>query len=642
MTVTSSPEEAPPAPGRWRRLVGEVQRWGPRLTVLLLAVVLVPLAVFPGAWRPFDLLKLLLIVVIAAVLLAMVAPQLRRGWQQAPTEAQVLAAAVWVLTGWVLVRTVTADVPLVAFLGLQTRFVGSLTVAAAAVLVVTVPLVVRTRADLDRVVVAFAVMLAILGVHAIAQATGWSQMPWRAHRYGKPVGTLGNPNMLGAIIAAGVPVAFYLWRAVPKLLIVVPTFLVVVATVLLQARSALGLLAALAGGVVYLALDRWPAERARLRHLVVGVAPALGHVAALVAVYLGHRVGLGSSTARVHLHALVWPMVAGAPLTGVGWGRFEAYHERTRPPEAVTLGSRGEVFADSSHDLLLDVAAESGLIGFALLLVVIAATGVVLARAARRSDASGGDPAPVHLLAAWSVVSGVGLSLTVPILAMVWLWLLVLGLVAAVAVMVAAAPGDRSPAAGPGSTRQPVGRVQGLLAVVMAVGVVVALLPLTGAAREMGAADDAWLDEEWAASVAAAERATLQAPWWPRAWATLGRGQQDAGDLEAARAAYQRAQELDPRHRAARRQLPVLAGELGDDAEAREAFAAAIREDPEGFEIRLYQAEWALGIGDEATAEQALDHADRYLEEGMDEWERYEDLRAALAAAGQVGPPEQG
>ena len=181
---------------------------------------------------------------------------------------------------------------------------------------------------------------------------------------------------------------------------------VLLAGVVLGTRTITGALALAAGGLVI----AWRAASKRSRlPIVAGVAaaavllflvtPLAGRVrTAVVEARHGGVAWLGSARGAAFLAA--GSMLAARPLTGVGYGLFEANSFRFQSPE--TLANRGRVLGlvtgfGEAHNDLLQHAAETGLLGIAL-----AAAGAALAL--RRGRAGGGLLDPVPLAAAALVV----------------------------------------------------------------------------------------------------------------------------------------------------------------------------------------------------------------------------------------------
>jgi len=186
------------------------------------------------------------------------------------------------------------------------------------------------------------------------------------HELPRPDGNLGQPGLLGALLAMALPVGLHIglkdWR---WLLALVP-----VAGGLYVSSSRSGWLGALAGGLVFLVLI----APARWRQRALALAGALV-LLAVVVVLLSPLRNLNQDTggARVGVWSDSLRMVAARPLTG--WGEDATGlmfgHFQTRDWEP------GDTF-DRIHDQPLDLLVAQGLLGAAALtwLLVAFARGV--------------------------------------------------------------------------------------------------------------------------------------------------------------------------------------------------------------------------------------------------------------------------
>jgi len=232
---------------------------------------------------------------------------------------------------------------------------------------------------------------------------------WRPDTFDRPdaaarfdwVGTLGNPGdvatflAIPALLAAGRAVApgkrRWFWAGAAAF----------TAAVLLGTRTVTGALA-LAAGVLVLAWRAVPRSRrlpavaaiAVLAGVVFLATPLANRVSAAVnEARHGGLIWMGS--ARGAAYAAAGSMIAARPVTGVGFGLFEANSFRFQSEEA--LADRGRVLGlitgfGEAHDDPLQYAAETGILG-----VLLAAAGIALALRRRDGRAAGApvDPAPL-------------------------------------------------------------------------------------------------------------------------------------------------------------------------------------------------------------------------------------------------------
>lgn len=171
---------------------------------------------------------------------------------------------------------------------------------------------------------------------------------------------IGYPNGLGALAAIGVAAAVggiaHARRADPRFLALIVLGLPVL--VLTESRG--GWLAALAGGAVAVALGLGRLRLARIAAgaagavLAAGLAIAAAPLADEIAGVAGHR--------SLYWH-VAWEEVARAPLAGRGAGTFELAWVERGPAHIDVL---------DAHSLYLEALAELGLVGLALVLLVLA------------------------------------------------------------------------------------------------------------------------------------------------------------------------------------------------------------------------------------------------------------------------------
>ncbi len=222
------------------------------------------------------------------------------------------------------------------------------------------------------------------------------------------IGTLGNPADIATFLALPALLAAERALAARRRRLLWAGAAILLAGVLLGTRTITAALALAAGGFVL----AWRAGSRRWRvPLVAGVAvaavllfvltPLAGRIrTAFAEAKHGGVVWLGSARGAAFLAA--GSMIEARPLTGVGFGLFEADSFRFQSPE--TLADRGRVLGlvtgfGEAHNEVLQHAAETGLLGIAL-----AAAGFALAlRRGRTGGAGLLDPVP--LVAAALVVA---------------------------------------------------------------------------------------------------------------------------------------------------------------------------------------------------------------------------------------------
>ncbi len=242
-------------------------------------------------------------------------------------------------------------------------------------------------------------VLVLLFLRPSWQPETFSQFGAMVGRYAW-IGTLGNPADVATFLA--LPALLAAQRAIStrRRRLAWTGAAVLLAGVVLGTRTITGALALAAGGLVI----AWRVTSRRWRLPVVAgvtaaavlvflMTPLAGRVRAAVSeVKSGGLIQLASF--RGAAFAAAGSMLAARPLTGVGYGLFEADSFRFQSPD--TLADRGRVLGlvtgfGEAHNDLLQYAAETGLLGVAL-----AAAGAALAL--RRGRAGGAgllDPVPL-------------------------------------------------------------------------------------------------------------------------------------------------------------------------------------------------------------------------------------------------------
>jgi O-antigen ligase len=360
------------------------------------------------------------------------------------------------------------------------------------------------------------------------------------------IGTLGNPAdvavflVLPALLAGGYVLSSRKWRWLSAAAALLLTF-VIVATRTFTAVVALALGAAV---LAWRALPR--TRRVPALAAVAGVSIVLVLATPLrerlsdtaAALRDGNAIWLGSGRAVGYASALA--MFAAHPLTGVGFGLFEANSFRFLSPDALAARARVlglETGFGEAHNDLLQHTAETGAIGLALAVV-----GVVLA--VRGGARARGMVAPVApLLAAAAVLALTQFPLHLAAIAAQWTVL------AALALPRLEAP---EPLSGRGRLR--------LVAVAVLCALVVALAwQRVGASitlhQAQALSDSVRAPETVPTARRALARAALphlvaKSRWLPFSWRAaviVGNLAVDAGDIRLAVASFQRALALAER-----------------------------------------------------------------------------------------------
>ncbi|HEX3508659.1 MAG TPA: O-antigen ligase family protein [Candidatus Dormibacteraeota bacterium] len=215
----------------------------------------------------------------------------------------------------------------------------------------------RDRASRELVIPAFVLGTTIASFQALVQAV---LLLNHSIDY-RPDGNLGNANLLGALLAMAIPLAFSRGLHAPRFGVLWWAALAVLVAALVATTSRSGGLGALAGClavIVFMLKGRRAAVGATVAIAIVGIGLAV--IVASPLRFLNDDPG----PARMHLWADAVRMIAARPLTGWGedatglvYGRF--------------LSGAWAPEVDRAHSGPLDVAATQGLIGLVALAWVL-------------------------------------------------------------------------------------------------------------------------------------------------------------------------------------------------------------------------------------------------------------------------------
>ena len=401
------------------------------------------------------------------------------------------------------------------------------------------------RERLAGTVVISGVIQAVLALLFLSPAThppSWRHLEELSGRFFW-LGTMGNPGdvavflVLPTILAASLALATRPIRWWPAAAAVLQAAVIL-------ATSTLTAIAAVATGLLVLLLRHLPARR-RLPAVAIGAA-----LLALLSLAspLRHRVvtevrtvrQAGWSAAGSYRgagYAAAAGMLAAHPITGVGFGRYEAHSFQFQSEDV--LAERGRTLGletgfGQAHNDVLQYTAETGLLG-----LFLAGAGLVIAL--RSSRSRGVLPDPVPLIAAGVVLALTQFPLHLTAMAVQW------------TVMAALAVPGLPPTAHKGTWRRRL-RVMVILAVTVGAAWIAWQRHLSWRGILWG---DRLLRSQHAASEARRERAlfghTVLEPrlrWLPGSWqplVTLGNLAMEAGAPQRARNHFSRALELADR-----------------------------------------------------------------------------------------------
>jgi len=337
----------------------------------------------PRSARPFESPKLA--VVWVAVVLAATCRLVRGG----RTGRVVLAVPVGAFALSQALATVFSRTPLISAFGLAPRYNGLLTLVLYVVLFVLVADVYRGRVErLRELLYAQAAAATLLAGYIFVQRLGLDPFRWATAR-GAPArpffGTMGNADLAGAYLALSLPIAWLIGSRVKgRARFAVVAWSAFIAGAMWLAASRGAFVAVGASVLAYLTLRR-RTMRPVVRVAVIAVL-LVGASAAIVGVVRPNGAGVLSRDTLIGRTKL-WRGAAGNfiehPVIGTGPQTFViAFPEHGSTDPSLDANPTIE---DEPHDVFLEKASDSGLLGIVSYLVLLVAAGVVILRR-ERSD----------------------------------------------------------------------------------------------------------------------------------------------------------------------------------------------------------------------------------------------------------------
>lgn len=183
-------------------------------------------------------------------------------------------------------------------------------------------------------------------------------------------GTVGWPNTLGAYVAAGLCVPLALWLCKVgggrRWVLLALSLFAALPLILTFSRGAW---VGFAAGVLVAVVLGWYASWVSLRTILLGLV-GLGLIAAVVALVfaapLAERFSEETLSSRVDLNEVAFGMIAAHPVTGIGVNTFTEVMG-DYDTSGVTV-----YFPEPVHNVYLLIAAETGLVGLAMFLALVA------------------------------------------------------------------------------------------------------------------------------------------------------------------------------------------------------------------------------------------------------------------------------
>ena len=266
-----------------------------------------------------------------------------------------------------------------------------------------------------------------------------------------------------------------------------------------------------------------------------------------------------SGSYRPELWESAWDEYRDNPILGAGPGTYQQYWNEHRPIAHIVR---------DAHSLYLETLAELGIVGFALLLVVLGAP-LVAAFAARR------EPLAVGALGAYvAYLAHAGID---------WDWELTgltLPALACGVALLALRPTDSAPGVPAPGLRYAAAAVAVALAGVALVG-------LVGASANAASQEAAASPPDYAEAEDQARKARRWAPWSSEPWQRLGEAQLASGDTPGARKSFRKAIEKEPSDW----QLWFDLAQATTGSEQRRALAEAKQLNPRSPELETFEQE---------------------------------------------------
>jgi O-antigen ligase len=392
------------------------------LSCVRIALALAILLFVPGLREGFEPAKAAALRACGLSLLAaaLVAGDWRR---RAGVVALDVAVGLWLAIE--IASTAFSAAPIVSLVGEPLQREGLLTSLALAGIYAGLRLT-PGRPGLDRLAGWILVPAALASLYALAQAAGWDPIRWldpatylKAGVGLRPFGTLGHPNLMGAV--AALCGTFALTRAAGerrhRIGFASAALLFAVVTLATLSRGAwMGFAAGALVGVP-LALKAGSEPRSARQMLLAGAAFVLGVVVVAIASGWGARLALrarellspfaGSGSSRLEIWRSAWAAWQARPWLGHGPDTFDLVFPRFQTPNYWRTEWAGLVL--HAHSIYLHTLATRG--GFGIL----AGAGLLAALAATARGAWHGAPlsrtavaTSLSLIAAAAVAGTVG------------------------------------------------------------------------------------------------------------------------------------------------------------------------------------------------------------------------------------------
>ncbi len=368
-----------------------------RAGVLMALALTIPVLFDPHTHEAFDLPKYTVLVIGTLVITGLeVAGAVRTG--RLPHVRPGLAALITAWAAWTAVSTFASVDMRLSLLGYRGSYDGLYATLAFSVIALSTAEAFDVG-DIPRVMGVLAIAAgSVVATYGLVQlhdftvhGAPWDFVHWKV---GAPnvFSTLGNPNHLGGYVAIALPICLLSGMASPAKWARRGLFLLCATMLLLLLQSgARGGWAATIAAAAVLAAGMWPEIRRRPRVPAIAGLAAVAVGIALVADGGRHFMGAkfsrlitfhGTASGRLDLWDASLRIGAAHPLTGTGPDTFAYVFPRYETAAwAHHLGF--QYTSNGAHDIFMNVLADRGAVGLAILLGVVAWAAIAAIRTFR-------------------------------------------------------------------------------------------------------------------------------------------------------------------------------------------------------------------------------------------------------------------
>lgn len=348
--------DAPPTPSRLRAWSYVANEWMGRRG-LMLAAFLTPLAFVTDRHDTFATPKLMVLAVSALLALGI--------WRG--RVPRVMAGALVFTAGVLTLASLFSTDHFASIVGGALHADGLVTLVLATVLVLGAAQA-RSPSDVEESLVSAG---ALAGLYGVVQVVGLDPMKWAVGpEYGnaalqsRAFATFGSPNFLGLFCAAVLPLAITVAVRRGKLGLVA---VVAIVAGVFATESRAAVVGALVGVLLV-------AGRMHGRHRRIATLTLLGLLLALPFTAVAERFRAtnpveGSAAVRVDLWRVGWQAAQQRPLFGYGPGTTSQVINRSAESKIVVEARTHP----SAHNLVLDIALSTGVLGLVAFLTLVAA-----------------------------------------------------------------------------------------------------------------------------------------------------------------------------------------------------------------------------------------------------------------------------